>query len=78
MTATAYEGLQKILEPLLEYYPNQVDLARAWASGDKAAIKQVDELLASAGLTMDAVMAQTIRADCCERAGPSRRHSARN
>jgi hypothetical protein len=60
MTATAYEGLQKILEPLIESYPDQVDLARAWAARDKAAIKRVDELLASAGLTMDAVMAQTL------------------
>jgi len=59
MTATAYEGLQKILEPLIESYPDQVDLARAWAARDKAAIKRVDELLASAGLTMDAVTAQT-------------------
>jgi hypothetical protein len=60
MTATAYEGLQKILEPLIESYPDQVDLARAWAARDKAAIKRVDELLASAGLTFDAVMAQTL------------------
>ena len=37
-----------------------VHLARAWAARDKAAIKRVDELLASAGLTMDAVMAQTL------------------
>ena len=59
VTSTAYEGLQKILEPLLESYPAQVDLARAWAAGDKAAIKRVDQLLASAGLTMEAVMAQT-------------------
>jgi len=59
MTATAYEGLQKVLEPLLEPYPQQVDLARAWAARDKAAIKRVDELLASAGLTMNAVMAHT-------------------
>src|SRR2546423_7014250 len=27
MTATAYEGLQKILEPLIESYPDQVHLA---------------------------------------------------
>jgi len=60
MTSAAYEGLQKVLEPLLEPYPQQVDLARAWAARDKAAIKRVDELLASAGLTMDAVMAQTL------------------
>jgi len=59
MTSTAYEGLQKVLEPLLRYYPDQVDLAEAWAAGDKGAIKRVDELLTSAGLTMDAVMAQT-------------------
>jgi hypothetical protein len=60
MTSTAYEGLQKILEPLLESYPEQVHLARAWAARDKAAIKRVDELLASAGLTRDAVKAQTL------------------
>jgi hypothetical protein len=59
MTATAYEGLQKVLEPLVEPYRDQVHLARAWAARDKAAIKRVDELLASAGLTMDAVKAQT-------------------
>ena len=59
MTAAAYEGLQKILEPLLESYPDLLHLARAWAARDKAAIKRVDELLASAGLTMDAVNAQT-------------------
>jgi hypothetical protein len=69
MTSTAYEGLQKILEPLLEDYSDQVDLAQAWAARDKTAIKQVDKLLASAGLTMDAVMAQTlcIYLDKCER-----------
>ena len=69
MTSTAYEGLQKILEPLLEDYSDQVDLAQAWAARDKAAMKRVDELLASAGLTMDAVMAQTFCTylDECER-----------
>jgi len=59
MTSTAYEGLEKILEPLVESYPQRIDLARAWAARDKAAIKRVDELLASAGLTMNAVMAHT-------------------
>jgi hypothetical protein len=60
MTATAYEGLQKIPDPLVEPYRDVVHLARAWAARDKSAIKRVDELLASAGLTMDAVMAQTL------------------
>jgi hypothetical protein len=35
-------------------------LAKAWAARDQSAIKRVDKLLASAGLTMDAVMAQTL------------------
>ena len=54
---------------LLESFPDQVQLVRAWAARDKAAIKRVDELLASAGLTMDAVMGRTlcIYLDECER-----------
>jgi hypothetical protein len=61
MTATAYEGLQRILTPLLSNLDlDQIYLPQAWAKRDKAAIKRVDELLASAGLTMDAVMAQTL------------------
>jgi enamine deaminase RidA (YjgF/YER057c/UK114 family) len=55
----AAADMEKILEPLVESYPQRIDLARAWAARDKAAIKRVDELLASAGLTMDAVKIQT-------------------
>jgi hypothetical protein len=55
----AAADMEKILEPLVESYPQRIDLARAWAARDKAAIKRVDELLASAALTMDAVTAQT-------------------
>jgi hypothetical protein len=36
MTSTAYEGLQKILEPLRASHLIQANLARSWASGDKA------------------------------------------
>lgn len=35
-------------------------LARDWARREPSAIKVVDEILASAGLTMDAVMAHTL------------------
>jgi hypothetical protein len=59
MTATAYRGLEQILEPLVDYL-EEGDLAKAWAARDQGAIKRVDKLLASAGLTMDAVMAQTL------------------
>jgi len=59
MTATAYRGLEQILKPLVGFLEEE-GLAKAWAARDQNAIKRVDKLLASAGLTMDAVMAQTL------------------
>jgi hypothetical protein len=59
MTVVAHEGLRKILETLIDW-SDASDLAQAWATREPGAIKQVDELLASAGFTMDAVMAQTL------------------
>jgi hypothetical protein len=47
------------LKPLVGFLEVE-KLAKAWAARDQSAIKQVDKLLASAGLTMDAVMAQTL------------------
>jgi hypothetical protein len=59
MTAEAYKGLEQIVKPLVGFLQSE-DLAKAWAARDQSAIKRVDKLLASAGLTMDAVMAQTL------------------
>jgi hypothetical protein len=59
MTASAHEGMQKVLSGLEA--PDFIGLAKRWAARDEAAVAQVDALLASAGLTMDAVMAQTLR-----------------
>jgi hypothetical protein len=59
MTATAYRGLEQILKPLVGFL-EEAGLAKAWAARDQSAIKRVDKLLASAGLTMDAVKAQTL------------------
>jgi hypothetical protein len=59
MTAVAHVALEDILEPLLGW-TDAHDLAKAWAARERAAIERVDELLASAGLTMDAVMAQAL------------------
>jgi hypothetical protein len=42
MTATAYEGLHKILEPLLESYRARDQPVRGWAARDNTAIKRVD------------------------------------
>jgi hypothetical protein len=55
----AYLGLERILRPLIGP-TDAVALANNWHSRDEAAIKQVDEVLASAELTMDAVMAETL------------------
>jgi biotin carboxyl carrier protein len=59
MTAVAHVALEDILEPLMDWTEAH-DLAEAWAARERAAIERVDELLASAGLTMDAVMARTL------------------
>jgi hypothetical protein len=59
MTTGAHKGLGGILDPLMDW-DDAHDLTEAWARRERAAIEQVDELLASAGLTMDAVMAQTL------------------
>jgi hypothetical protein len=57
--AVAHEGLEDILKPLIGW-SDANDLAKAWAARERSAIEQVDELLASAGLTMDSVMAKTL------------------
>jgi hypothetical protein len=59
MTAVTHQGLTAILEPLIGWTDAR-NLAEAWAARERSAIKQVDKLLASAGLTMDAVMAQAL------------------
>jgi len=38
-----------------------IGTAKRWAARDEATMREVDALLASAGLTMDSVMAQTLR-----------------
>jgi len=59
MTAVAHVALENILEPLIGW-TDAHDLAKAWAARERSAIEQVDKLLVSAGLTMDAVMAQAL------------------
>src|SRR5262245_38647915 len=68
MATVAHEGLRKILETLIDWSDAR-DLAQAWATRERGAVKQVDELLASAGFTMDAVMAQalSLKLDAIER-----------
>jgi hypothetical protein len=58
MAATAYEGLRKVLEPIS--FEGWLDLVEAWAARKPEAVEEVDRRLAAAGLTIDAVMAQTL------------------
>src|SRR5262245_25222137 len=60
MTVTGYKGVREVLEPIIGYSDADT-LATGWAARDRSAIKQVNKILASAGLTMDAVIAQTLR-----------------
>jgi hypothetical protein len=60
----AHEGVRSIL---LQFDGiNPIDMSRRWAAGDAGAAHEVALLLASAGLTMDAVMAQTLRVRVAE------------
>jgi hypothetical protein len=68
LNANAYRGLRGILETV--FGPIRAGkVAQEWAQRDRDAIKQVDKLLASADMTMDAVMAETLllRIDAIER-----------
>lgn len=60
MQAAAYQGLEEVLTPLLDDGEDPDALARAWAVGDEKAVAEVERLLGRAGLTIDAVMAQTL------------------
>jgi hypothetical protein len=59
LTARAYTGLNDILETFMEFDEAE-DLAKRWAAQERAAIKKVDKILDAVGLTIDAVMAQTL------------------
>jgi hypothetical protein len=59
ITANAHNGLERILKPLSDWQTADA-LSKAWARRDPKAIRQVGVMLASADLTMDAVMAETL------------------
>jgi hypothetical protein len=58
LAATAYEGLRKVLEPIS--FAGWLDLVEDWAARKSTAVEEVNRRLAAAGLTIDAVMAQTL------------------
>jgi len=59
LAASTHAGLEKVLMSLCGYIEAD-GLAKSWARNEAAGRKEVKQLLASAGLSMDAVMAQTL------------------
>lgn len=59
--AAAHAGLERVLTPLIGW-DRAAPLSKRWASGEEEALCEVDRLLGRAGLTIDAVMAQTLAA----------------
>ena len=57
--ATCHEGLERLLTTLTGY-DKAHELATRWAIGVPDAIKSVDQLLASANLTVEAIVANTL------------------
>ncbi|HEY1859711.1 MAG TPA: hypothetical protein VGG61_05120 [Gemmataceae bacterium] len=58
LTANAYKGLDIVLEPLLTKGAGK--LPEQWARKKPSAVERVDRILASAGLTKDAVLAAAL------------------
>ena len=58
----AHEGLTRLLEPLVGFMVGK-GLAEAWAKRERDATKEVDKLMKQAGLTKDAIYAETLAAN---------------
>src|SRR5262245_31662670 len=61
MRAGAHEGMAQVLKPLVKWATNEL-LAQQWLGGEAEAVATVESALASAGFTMDSVMAFTLAA----------------
>jgi hypothetical protein len=60
MAATARKGLSTVLN-YLTFRGSRNDLMKGWVARRPTAIKRVNRILAAAGLTIDAAMAETLR-----------------
>jgi hypothetical protein len=59
LTVSAYEGMHAILRRFLDWQFSE-QVARQWALRDAAAVTKAEAVLASAGLSAEAVTAQTL------------------
>ena len=71
LEGAAYKGLEEVLEPLMPPigWGAKKDLSKRWARREPEALKEVENRLASAGIGIDVVMAQTLamKLDAIER-----------
>jgi hypothetical protein len=61
LQAAAHQGIERLLASIIDCR-SAGQLARKWALGEEEAMGDVEQLLGQAGLTFDAVMAQTLAA----------------
>ncbi len=61
LLASQYAGLERVLRPILGMVEAE-ELSLRWVKRDPVAVAEVEQLLASANLTMHAVMAETFAA----------------
>ena len=59
LRSSTNKGLEQLLTSLIGYI-EAAELANGWYAREKDAVKEVQKLLDSAGLTMDSVMSQTL------------------
>jgi glutamyl/glutaminyl-tRNA synthetase len=59
LASATSKGLERILQRAGNNWTEDRDLSRRWAVRDRQAIKQVDKRLATMGLTIEAVTAET-------------------
>jgi hypothetical protein len=62
MRATAHQGLQELLRPLV-HNSSLKELIRGWVIREPEAVKQVKQILRQAGLDKEAIAAQTLAAE---------------
>jgi hypothetical protein len=61
LQAAAHEGLEQVLTSLLPWADAR-ELVKGWMRGNSTAIRRVDNMLAGAGLTRDAILAEALAA----------------
>ena len=60
MREDAFKGMLEVLSPRHSLVPDYYEIAKRWACGDRASTAMLEQVFATAGVTMDAVHAKTL------------------